>query len=400
MKCARSRNIVFLVLALLSVLPLTGCWDRVEVNDLALITAAGVDQSKDRVELSVQVFIPRMGGGGQQQTSGASGSPGGQTFVRSASGVTIADAMSILQEKLPRRIFWGHNEVFIVGENLAKNGIRDDADYMMRHPQIREAAFIFVSKGEAKNMLELLPPLERSSSEVLREFAKSGLVGKMTLKDLMQRLSGDERAVGLPWIERAPPEPGEKRNEAIPFITGTAVLKRDILVGHIDDKVSRGLLWLRNEIHTAVVTVTPQWADGHISLSLLRAHSELIPKIENGKWSITLKAETEDDIVQNDTSFNLMNPKFSKQLENDLGGDVKLRVEQALNRVQKQMNADIFGFANAFHRKYPKEWNKVKDRWDEVFPNIEVNVQVKARVRRPGASTIPVGLPKDEVIEK
>ncbi|MDB5055482.1 MAG: germination protein GerC family [Bacilli bacterium] len=403
------RKMIRILLVLLfytSTLPLSGCWDRMEVNDLALITGASIDKKQGKnIELSVQVFIPRSAGSSQGMGAGGGGGGGGgsssgQTLVRSAEGVTVADAMSKLQEKFPRRIFWGHDEVFIISEELAKAGIRDRIEFMMRYPQVREGAFIFVSKNKAKDMLELIPPLERSSSEVIRESAKSKIAMKVTLMDLMQRLSGDARAVSLPWIEELPPDPGKDEKQSIPYISGTAVFKKDKLVGHINYKQTRGVLWLRNEIELAIVTVAPKEAEGFVSLNLLRSHTQLIPKIENGTWKMTIKAETEDDIVQNTTTLDFMNPKFSKMLEKELEAGIENNIREALDQVQKKMKADIFGFADAFHRKYPKEWNKVKERWDEVFPTIEISFDIKAHVRRPGKSTVPAGLPEKEVKEK
>lgn len=94
-----------LCLLIFIIMLLSGCWDRQELNDLALIMAAGFDIKSDhKIELSVLVFIPK--GGGSQQGMDVSGEIGGgeQTLVRSAEGVTIADAMSKLQEILPRKI--------------------------------------------------------------------------------------------------------------------------------------------------------------------------------------------------------------------------------------------------------------------------------------------------------
>ena len=107
--------ILLLCLGIVS-LPLAGCWDRKEINDLALVTAAGIDKTdEEMIELSVQVFVPRSGGGGQLGQTGGTGS-GPQSLVRSAAGKTVAEAMARLQERIPRTIFWGHTEVFIFGE--------------------------------------------------------------------------------------------------------------------------------------------------------------------------------------------------------------------------------------------------------------------------------------------
>lgn len=395
------KKILILVFLCAAVL-LGGCWDRREVNDMLLITAAGIDKkSVKEIELSVQVINPIKFGGGQQEMTGSGGRGGEElTFMRSAEGVTIADAMSKLQEKFPRRIFWGQTAVFIIGEQLAKDGIQEQIEFLARHPEPRLDAFVFVSKGKAADILELAPPLERSSSEVLRELAEMQVAMRVTLKDLLQMLGGEAGAAALPWIEPLPPRPGESKKQTIPYIQGTAVFKKDKMVGHIDDKVTRGLLWIRDEIGTATVTVTPKAAEGFVSLFQLRANTEQIPKIENGKWKMTVKVFTEDDIVQNSTKLNLMNPKFVKMLEKELEEAIEKRIRMALTQVQKGIQADIFGFAETFHRKYPKEWEREKECWDEVFPMIEVKVKVKAYIRRQGKATIPSGLPKNEVKEK
>jgi hypothetical protein len=117
---------------------------------------------------------------------------------------------------------------------------------------------------------------------------------------------------------------------------------------------------LRNEIDRAVRTIEPENAEGHVSISLLQARSKLIPKIEDGKWKITLKATSEDDIVQNGTRLDLMNPQVIRELEQQLNEETEDKVNAALEQVQKGMKADIFGFAEAFHRAYPHTWKKIR----------------------------------------
>lgn len=61
---------VLLLLGICGTTPfLSGCWDRTEITDLAIVTAASIDKKdNNQIELSVQVFIPSSissGGGGQ-----------------------------------------------------------------------------------------------------------------------------------------------------------------------------------------------------------------------------------------------------------------------------------------------------------------------------------------------
>src|SRR5207248_11479656 len=98
----------------------------------------------------------------------------------------------------------------------------------------------------------------------------------------------------------------------------TAIFKQDKMVGQISDSLTRGVLWMRNEIKQANISIKPSEGKGYVSSTILRANSELIPKIEGGKWKMTIKAKTEDDVIVNVSNLNLMNPHFIPMLQKDL----------------------------------------------------------------------------------
>jgi spore germination protein KC len=75
-------------------------------------------------------------------------------------------------------------------------------------------------------------------------------------------------------------------------------------------------------------------------------------------------------------------------------------MKAALEQVQKVMHADIFNFAEVFYRKYPKEWEQAKDKWDEVFPNVEVHIQVASKLLSPGIVDTGISRPEKDVKKK
>jgi spore germination protein KC len=400
-----SRKIIITFTALLffsASLLLTGCWDRRELNDIALVLGAAIDKSKDKkVELTVQVLIPRAAGGGQQGTGGGGGGGAApQVLVRSAIGENMADAASKLQEKFPRRIFWGHCEAYIIGEKLAKEGgVHKQVDFIFRDREPRERAHLFVSHGKAAAILELNPPLERYLGEVLRKLSEMRIGVDTTVKDFEQMLTGDAGGAILPFIKILPQKHGEKKKETIAYMTGTAIFKKDKMVGQINDRVTRGLLLLRNQFKAGTVTVNPRKGET-ISLNSSREVTKLTPKIENGKWSITANVTIEGMIVQNGTDIDIMSPAITKRAENHLEKNMKRRIDQALKQVKEGMDVDAFGFADAFHRKYPREWEKVKDHWEDILPQVDVKTDINVHVLRTGLSTTPAGLSEEEVKKK
>jgi len=394
------NQLLLVLIVLLNPLLLAGCWDRTEINDVALVTALGIDQKNEKtMELTAELHIPKaFGGGGGGSSAGTAGGP--QIFVRRGEGSTIADAISNLQEKIPRQLFWGQTKVIVLGEKFAKKGIREPLDFLSRHPQPRLRAQMFVAQGNAKDILILHPPLERSPSEVLRELAKLEILMDVTLKTLLEMVSGDGQAAAVPMVSILPPEKGMDPLQTIAYIHQTAVFKKDKMVGVISDKLTRGVLWLRNEIKEANITIHPEGGKGYVSTFMFHANTELLPTIEGDTWKMTVKVETESDVIANRSNLRLMNPEFIRLLQKDLAEDLQHHLTKTLEKVQKEMKVDILGFSEEFHRKYPKEWEKVRKNWEEIFPQVEVTLDVKAYIRRPGLSTTPQGLPEDEVRKK
>lgn len=380
---------------------LGGCWDRTEINDIAIVTGLGIDRNEDgSIELAVQVFIPRALGSAGGMGGGASAGGQKMTLVRSGSGVNIADAASRLQGKLPRKMFWGHCKVFIFGEELAKRGIRDELDFLLRHPEPRERSYVYVSKGNAVDVLTLLPPLERYSSEVLREISDLQIGMRITSKDLIVMFKGEAETAVVPFIDKLPPEKGEKESQTIPYIKGTSIFKKNKMIGTIAERTTRGVMTIRNEITLATITVEPKNAKGSVSVNPVRQTTTLIPQIEDGIWSMRIRIETEGDLVQNETDLDPMNLTMLKELEQALEADIQHRVELALKKTQKELKADVLGFAAAYHRKYPKQWQKSKDRWEEIFPEVRVSTDISVCIRRPGLQTVPAGNSEEEATEK
>lgn len=379
----------------LCLLTLSGCSDRVELKDLAIITATAIDRLDDgKTRVSVQIFIPRAivsGQSGENLSQGA-------TFVREGIGDNLANAVSMLQVNVPRKLFWGQCKIYIFGKKQAKSGIRDAVDYLARHPNPRGNSFLYVSEGEAKQLLTLVPPLERYSGEALRKLteSESGLI--TTLRDVDMGLMGESESVSMPYIKKlVSKEKARKPHETIPVINGTAIFKKDQMVGTLNLKETRGLLWLKDDVRRSTISIKPKGEDGDITMTPTLGKMKVSPQIKDGRWMLNVSIAIEGDIVQNETHLNLMNVDVMTNITKDFEVAVKERVTQTIEKLQQEYKVDVTNFGRKFHQKYPKEWRKVRSKWDEKFPEVEVKFTVNAQVRRPGYVGPPAALPRDEV---
>jgi len=99
-------------------------------------------------------------------------------------------------------------------------------------------------------------------------------------------------------------------------------------------------------------------------------------------------------MVEQQSREDLAKPEKIKALENAIAEEITKRATVALEKAQIEYGVDIFGFGDAFHRKYKKDWQELKDRWDEEFARAEVSIAVEARVREIGLLTKRASTPE------
>ena len=379
-----------------SLLFLSGCWDRVEINDLAIVTGAAIDQKEnDQIELTIQVFVPKALSSGGGQGGGGGGSK--ITYTASQTGKNIADALSKIQGKLPRKIFWGQCKVFIFGEELAEKGIQKQMDFLLRHPEPRGRAYVFISEGKAKSILELEPNIERYSAEVLRGILNYRIGLQITIQDIDEMLTGIAQAASIPYVKIKTQQTSEGKSVKYADIDGTAILKKGKMIGTVSEAETRGVLWLRDEIKGYTVSVEIEDKEELVSLNPVSARVDLVPQIKDDKWKMDVDVATEGAIVQNETNIAFVDQKLLEEVEEAYQKSIETRIQDVLQVMQQKLNADLADFSKEFYWKYPKQKKTIEDHWDEIFPEVEVNINIDAYIRREGYINEPGAMPNNQI---
>lgn len=394
-----NRHLMVIWIGAVSLL-LAGCWDRKEINDVAIVLSTGIDYVKDdELELSAEFVIPEIMSATRKE--GSSGAGVRSTFIESATGKTIAEARSKLQEKIARSLFWGHADATVFGEGMAKKGIREHLDYFARTPDARLRNTVFVCEGKAKDIISATPHLEDSASDTLNELARFQISMDVTMSELMQMTGSETGGALLPFVKKVSSShnKGKMKGKTQLLLSGVAVFNGDKMIGKLDESLTRGLLWVRDEIKNATITVEVDEGEGKITALMIRSKTKLIPRIEHGKWKITIQSLTEDDLVQNASKLDIRKGETIQMIEQKFEEKIEERMKQTVEIVQKDMKVDVLKFNRAFQQKYRKDWKKMKGDWKEFYPNIEVEYDITAKILRPGLSSEPPAVPNNEVKE-
>jgi spore germination protein KC len=121
---------------------LTGCWDRLEIEERAVVLGISVDVAgpsadkeedeisylagsysaphNEMIRVAVQIALPGKIPLGPGESGGGKGGARQTVWVIDVVGNTIDDALMNLQQQISGRLFFGHLRVIVVSEELAK----------------------------------------------------------------------------------------------------------------------------------------------------------------------------------------------------------------------------------------------------------------------------------------
>jgi spore germination protein KC len=363
---------------------LTGCWNRVEINDLAIVTAIGLDLAEDdQLRLTLQVAVP------SKLVTGGTGESGGKsTIVISETGASVSEAYRNIQGKLSRRIFFSQSRVLLIGEDLAKKGVFHIVDFHTRYAEPRINSFIMFTKGKASKIINSMPIFESVSAEETRELAKMSVGFKIYVRDFLNMLLTEGIEPFASQFTLKPLEVNTKnKSDETQAVNGIAVFKGDKLVGWMDEVETRGLLWLRNEIKTGVITIKipEEKGGGNVSMEIVKGETNIVPILKQGEIKLDVDVVTELSVIENDSKLNLFETKVIEEIQTYAEEEISKRIEMIVEKAQKKYESDIFGFGQSIYKKYPKEWNThYKENWENEFTQTKVTIHSKAFVRRIG----------------
>ncbi|HHY28518.1 MAG TPA: Ger(x)C family spore germination protein [Desulfitobacterium dehalogenans] len=378
------KCLVFALCLFLPVNLLLGCWDRNELSTLAIVQAIGIDMMEDgRISLSTQILKPGALKSGSEKS----------IWVVTSTGETLFDAARNASLQADRRLFFPHNKAIIIGEETAKKGLIPLFDFLMRDAEARGLAYVFVAKGKAVDILKGEHEQETNPSKAIENLAETSILAsilpKRYLIDLFSALEDETTSPILPGIKIYKKSQDGKSSDMI-LLDDTAVFKKDRLVGWFHHFESRGVLWVLNEVKSASIVVeSPLDEDKAVSLDVIKSIARLKPEITDNTLSMTIEVKVEGNLTEQMSAVKLTSPENFAELEKRVAATVEEEIITAVVKAQK-WGSDIFKFGEEFHRKYTQEWPELEQDWDELFPEIEVKLDVSVQLNLIGLSSEPL----------
>ncbi len=364
---------------------LTGCGNYRELNKIAIITGVGIDK-KDN-EYVVNMLIANAG---KSETSNKEGES--QPTIYSGNGKTIAEAVKKVNTKTPKQLYFGHVNVVLISESIAKDGFLNIADYLLRKPESRKKFYLIMTKDTSpKDVLEIVSPLESFPSQNIETLIEANaktqsITNFVTYSDFINQIltKGLEPILPSITVVGNQKKGNDKANldtttpKAYIKIDKTAVFKDDKFVGFLSNNDSQALNILKNTVNQSVFTI--KYKGEYVNITARNISSKTSLKSKN-KIEIKVKGDYRLTEINNFTDLN--DDKSIKEIERLFNKKIKRKINDVILKMKNDYKSDIFGFGNMVYKKYP---NYFETKWnDEYFSNIDVSIKSDVKLISTGS---------------
>lgn len=167
---------------------------------------------------------------------------------------------------------------------------------------------------------------------------------------------------------------------------GLAVFKSGKMTGFLDGEETIAYNMIKGLYNYAYMSFKdPEEKDKYFVLNVKKSRKPVKKvKVENNTPNIDVKLELEADILSIQSGKHYEDPEKLNIIEEAAAKEIKIFIENLLNKSARQFDADICGFGEIMKARCftMKQWEDID--WQNIYKNSVFNVDVKIKIRRPG----------------
>lgn len=387
-----------IMLAVLVVI--TGCWSRREIEDLGMTIGAAVDigeetkieeafeeqggdyEKRNVLTLTYQVVLPG-------QSGGLAVTGGGRKNYKNIS--VTGDSFYEVTREIPlmrgRPIFGQHYKVIVISDKVAQQvSMKHLFDFFIREQEFRPSCLVLICKGEAKQALDHKDKSDFPSTRLLamtnNQYRSSRILPPVSLSKLLPEINSSSTFL----LQNVITADGEIKFAGAAVIYG----KTGKLIGFLKEEELEAVNWLSGKVEGGVVKSYDEDTGQTIVYELTSLKTKIRPHLNKGRISFDIEMDSEGRLGERWNEGDDFDSHSMKQIEKNTIRQMSKRIDELLNKAQKEYRADVIGLSEYVRIYYPRTWEKIKSNWDDVFAEAEIRYQIKAKVKEFGTTSIKV----------
>jgi spore germination protein KC len=358
------------VLFIIIIIPILfgGCthdMNRKEIDEINFIHVMGIDY-KDG-EYTVSALYSSSGGADPESGGGP-----GKEEITEGKGKSPYQAMEDIRLKNKKTISVANTGYFLIGDEAARNGIKECLDFLSRDETIKMEALIYVVQNSSaldflKQGLENKQTIHEDLKAVEQKQLELVTRNDNTLVNILNEMRQTYSSVLVPYLV----------SEAKSFlIKGYSVFDQLKLKDYLDQDTSSGVNFIKD-----IIRVYPIYLEDNVGLSLSYSKTKLKSKLNGNRVKITVKVDFETMIKEVTGQNEVFTRDGLKRLTEEENEYIQRILEKAVN-YSVTTGLDILQIARLVENEHVAQWKELEQGWTESVSDIQYEYVIQSKVAK------------------
>jgi len=377
------KRALFIIFVIYIAVSSGGCWDYREIDKLSIVTGIAIDRIENgKYKMTFEIVDTQEGGIEKQIKSKLIESEGDSLFDAIRNSLRISSP----------RLYFGHMDVVVISEHVAKEGVIDIIDFLSRDAEPRLNVDLMVSKEKTAN--EILSA--QSTTEAIRAFEIEQMLDAQEDLSKSPRTSVYQFINDLPCEGIAPVLPalrvvqsGGKKTFAL---SGAAVFNGDKMIGYLNDEESKYYCYISDKSKSSlIVLVGSQETEGvDITLEVYDTDTKIKPVYSEGKVTMNIEIKVRAALAEQTGNSKAQSETEVLKVKKAAEDYMERKTKITIKNVQEKFGVDIFGFGKKIHADMPQLWKEIGHDWNSIYKKTDVSVSVLVDIKNRGLLRHPI----------
>ena len=345
------------IILILLLLCLGGCYDYKEINDLAIITAIGVDFKDDEYIITLEVL--------NDQTDKDSGKI--ESYTKTGKDKTIAKALEKAADLLSDQANYTQVKLMVLSNAIIEDKFNTIIDFFMRSTYFRENFYVISS-------------MDTSPKDILNNKTNESKVASSTIINLLDSLNYSSNSAVLKTFDQVIEETlafGKDTcfsnitldNEQFK-IDGLTIFKDYEYKNTLENKYAVLYNILTNNFYRPIFS--KKYDNLYFSMAITEGN---INTSINTSY-ITLSGNLTGKIMDNEPNFDIRNLDILDNLNNDFEKMLNADFKEFI-KVLQENESDILFLSNKYYQK-----NRIKE--ENFWHNLNIKTDITFNINKKG----------------
>ena len=371
-----------------------GCWDNVELQNLGIVLGIGLDfipeaERVDNEQVLVTIEIANMRKSDPNSTGTASD-------IFQSSGETVIAAIRKLTNIVTSKLFWGHDQVLIISEDILKQGLNHYIDFFNRYTDIRPTIKLIAVEGRAADYFDT-----EGGMSIIFTYGTMGIypvnsrlgfssINAVSLQSYVEASCWGYAGLLLPWghilekDKQVPEKDGDgdnrtiERHNAINYLEGMVVLSPvgTFVAALSAEETIAAIMW-RGELENFIISfsLSDTAKDEYLSFVIKNLKVRKKWGEENGQSCLNLTADFSAILAEGNYNQESKNTQTRKKIEEQLQTEIEKYLRSAWDK-SLELEVDYILVGDHMRRYNNPHWRRVEANWPKAMPEILLKITV------------------------